>query len=434
MRVAASVAVGATLVLTGCGSSPGYSDIMSGAGWRGAHGDAHNSATTDVTGDRTLNAAWSRTLDGRSVASASIGSDGQVFVVASAAAGCNLFSYQMKTGRQRFCDHVPLQSQRPSRMIATPIVDDADNTYVGDEGFMRSYNEHGQERWWMQVLGTPMSAQFTGDGNVLEVTQLGEVTVFDRQNGDRVVPGLRLLGEPDPQTQPNLPWPPNDQGLDACATGAPACPVATSPAMDPKNGRVALTLWRPNAAAASLVGLRYAGGRITTDWRADILGGGSVTSPALSADGSVVYAADNAGDLMAVDAATGKTRWSYHLGFSPTALSVSDNGLIIPAGGDGSHLLALRDGGDHAAPAWDRKDLIEIGTPAQTGHSIGYTVVRTQTDRTATLLAFRTTDGSTLAQYPLPTDDHTVGTAVGPKGEVVVTTEGGRVYAFTQPD
>ena len=55
-------------------------------------------------------------------------------------------------------------------MASTPIVDDAINVYVGDNGAMNSFNDHGQPRWRTPVIGTPMSAQFTSDGNVLLVS------------------------------------------------------------------------------------------------------------------------------------------------------------------------------------------------------------------------------------------------------------------------
>lgn len=62
-----------------------------------------------------------------------------------------------------------------------------------------------------------------------------------------------------------------------------------------------------------------------------------------------------------MNAETGDTRWSYDIGFnSAGSASTSDDGLIIPAGGDKGHLLAVRDEGDHAELAWERKDLLQL--------------------------------------------------------------------------
>ncbi len=38
---------------------------------------------------------------------------------------------------------------------------------------MLSFDERGQLRWRTPVTGTPLSAQFTGDGNLLFVTNSG---------------------------------------------------------------------------------------------------------------------------------------------------------------------------------------------------------------------------------------------------------------------
>ena len=80
----------------------------------------------------------------------------------------------MDNGRKRFC-----AALAPGAAASTPIVDGATNVYVGDDGGMSSFNEHGQLRWRTQLVGTPLSAQFTGDGNVLSVSQLGAVDVFE---------------------------------------------------------------------------------------------------------------------------------------------------------------------------------------------------------------------------------------------------------------
>src|SRR6188768_3191241 len=94
---------------------------------------------------------------------------------------------------------------------------------------------------------------------------------------------------------------------------------------------------------------------------------GSATSPVLSADGSTVYVTDNVHRLLALDADTGQTKWTYDLGHNPVATSsVTADGLIVPGGGtDDGHLLALRDDGDHAELAWERSDVVLRGSPAQ---------------------------------------------------------------------
>ncbi|KAA0024380.1 outer membrane protein assembly factor BamB family protein [Antrihabitans cavernicola] len=421
-----------TLVLAACGAGDSDSDILSAGGWPGMHSDGHNSDTSTVTGSRDLSMAWSRPIGSPVATYATIAASGQLFVTTKSNGGCNLFSFQMDNGRKRFCAVLG-----PGAAASTPIVDGATNIYVGDDGGMNSFNEHGQLRWRTQLVGTPISAQFTGDGNVLSVSQLGEVDVFSRQTGDRIVPPFSLMPPPDYLADPNLPVAPDGQGLNECFAGTAGCPVANTPAIDPATGKFFITVWRTGAATASLVGLTYTRGdnpTITQNWSSDILPGGSASSPSLSHDGKTVYVTDNQGHLLAVDAASGKTKWSYDLGFTPLgSSSVSADGLIIPSGGKDAHLIALRDTGDKAEVAWERMDLVQLGVPAQAAGSTGYTVVRSGAGDNPDLamLTFDTTSGATVDQDVLPdAKGFTVGTSIGPKGEVVTPTLIGELFVL----
>jgi outer membrane protein assembly factor BamB len=132
-----------------------------------------------------------------------------------------------------------------------------------------------------------------------------------------------------------------------------------------------------------------------------------------------------------VNAETGDTRWSYDIGFnSAGSASTSDDGLIIPAGGDKGHLLAVRDEGDHAELAWERKDLLQLGVPAQTAGDTGYTVVR-EGENGLSLITFDTETGETVDQDTLPgAVGFTVGTSIGPKGEVLTPSAIGELFVF----
>ena len=428
----AVLAIIAAFVMTGCGASTSSSVGISDEGWPGIHADARNSDTSSVTGSRSIALNWSRPIGGPVAAYASIASTGQLFVTTKTENGCNLFSYEMDSGRMRFCNRL-----NPGVVASTPIVDAAVNTYVGDSGGMSSFNDHGQPRWRTQIFGTPISAQFTHDGNVLSVSQLGQVNVMERQTGKRVTSPFELLGHPDYLANPNLVPPPDDQGLQECFAGTAGCPVANTPALDVDSGRFFVTLWRPGAPKASLIALKYSGGddpKVTFEWNADILEGGSATSPNLSADGSTVYVSDNVNKLLAVDAATGAVKWTYDLGFTPLgSASVSADGLIIPAGGRDGHLLAVRDKGDHAEKVWERTELVQLGVPAQTAGSTGYTVVSKGRGENAdlTMLTFDTETGATVDEDPLPgAKGITVGTSIGPKGEVLTPTLIGELFVF----
>ncbi|WP_232542375.1 outer membrane protein assembly factor BamB family protein [Nocardia bovistercoris] len=303
------------------------------------------------------------------------------------------------------------------------------NSYVGDDGAVNSFNYLGQPRWRTPVAGVPVSVQFTGDGRVLSVTQSGQIDVLSRQTGQREVPTLQLLGEADFLAYPDLTRPAAGDGLDDCLTGGPRCAVANIAAVDAASGRFYLTVWEPGRPMASVVALRYGDGVVARLWSAEVLVAGSGTSPAVSADGDTVYVGDNSNRLIALDSSDGRTRWVRQLGFTPRgALSVSADGLIIPAGDEG-YLLAVRDKDETSQIVWERKDLELRGVPVQTGGGVGYTVAAIGDG--LNLVTFDIANGDTIDSDVLPAaKGSTTGTSVSAQGQVVVATRIGEVFAF----
>ncbi|MGV9678582.1 outer membrane protein assembly factor BamB family protein [Nocardia sp. NPDC003482] len=435
VRLAATIgAVG--LLVTGCGGTKADDiTVGPGKGWPTAFHDARNSGSSPVTGSRHLKLSWSRPIGGPVALATTVGPDGQLFLTTRTDVDCVgkpgptglIFSFQMATGRKRFCNALG-----PAAIGAPTAVDGSTNVYLGDDAFdvggVGSFNALGQPRWRTPVAGVPVSLQFTGDGNVLSVTQFGQVDVLSRQTGDRAAPTFQVLGEPDFLKQPDLPRPPAGLGIGDCVAGGPQCPIANVSAVDQDSGRFFVTAWRPGVGVASLVALRYADGRITQEWSADVLTEGSATSPTLSGDGKTVYVGDNSGRLLAVDASDGRTKWVQPLGFQPRGAVSLRDGLLIPGGDDG-HLLALRDDGDKAEIAWERKDLLVRGQVVQTAGDTGYTVAPIRDE--LNLVTFETKNGNTVASTALAgAQGAASGIAVGAKGEVVVTSRIGELFAF----
>ncbi|MEU1544720.1 PQQ-binding-like beta-propeller repeat protein [Nocardia sp. NPDC005745] len=422
-RAAAALAAVGALALAGCGTD--YDDITvgTGKGWTAAYHDGRNSGTGPVTGSRELELSWQRPVGGPIAQPITLGPDSQLFVT-TRLQNCSIFSFQMATGRKRFCNALG-----PSAISAPSSVDGMTNVYVGDDSRVISFNYLGQPRWATPVAGTPASVQFTGDGKLLTVTRSGQVDVLSRQTGDRTVPTVQLLGEPDFLVHAGLSWPDASQGLDDCATGGPQCAVATISAVDADSGRFYVTLWQPGRPAAAVVALRYTGEKLVREWSAELLLGGSATSPALSADGTTLYVGDNNNRLIALDTADGRTKWVHRLDWTPRGgISVSDDGLIIPSGDDG-YLLGLRDNGDAVETVWERKDLALRGSAAQTAGDTGYAVAAIGDG--LNLVTFDTQTGATLDSDVLPgAKGTTTGTSVGAKGEVVVATRIGEIFAF----
>ncbi|WP_330249597.1 PQQ-binding-like beta-propeller repeat protein [Nocardia sp. NBC_00565] len=427
LRTAAALAAVGALALAGCGTDVDDITVGSGKGWTSAHHDGRNDGVSPVTGSRKLSLSWSRPVGGPIEQAVTIGPDGQLFLTTLTPNNCAILSLQMPTGRKRFCN--PLG---PNAISAPPVVDSGSNVYVGDDGGFSGFNSIGQPRWRTPVAGVPVSAQFTGDGKILTITQSGQVDVLSRQTGERVVGTTQLLGDPDFLAYPDLTRPASGQGLDDCTVGGPQCPVANISPIDTASGRFFVTLWKPGKPTAALVALRYADNKIQQDWSADLLAEGSATSPTLSADGRTVYVGDNTHRLIAVDAADGHTKWVQTLEWAPRGgISVAGDGLIIPAGDDG-HLLALRDNGDSAEVVWERKDLALRGTPVQTAGDTGYTAAAIGDG--INLITFDTKTGATVDSDVLPdAKGTTTGTSVGAKGEVVLATRIGEVFIF-KPD
>lgn len=411
------------LALSACGTDVDDITPGPGKGWPVAFHDSRNSGSTPVTGSRALALNWTRPIGGPIAAPVVVGPDGQMFVTTRTPSGCAIFSFQMRTGRKRFCNPMG-----PSAIQAASAVDGATNVYVGEDGGLYSYNSLGQPRWRTPAAGVPISVQFTGDGNVLSVTQFGQVDVLSRQTGDRMASTYQLLGEPDPLKNPNLVRPPDGQGLDDCAVGGPQCSVANVSAVDQKTGRFYATVWRPGEGTAELVALQYGDKEIREQWRAAMLAEGSATSPTLSPDGSTVYVGDNAHHLLAVDTSDGHTKWTLDLGFSPRGAVSAADGLLIPAGDDG-HLMAIQDNGDKAEIVWERKDLALRGRPVQTAGGTGYTV--STLGDTLALVTFDTKTGKTVDSDELPgAEGTTESTSIGAEGEVVVASKIGELFVF----
>ncbi|NIL83396.1 Uncharacterized protein RhoFasGS6_00748 [Rhodococcus fascians] len=427
-KVTAFAAAVAMVTLGGCSSEATAIEPLSPDSWPAAHANAHNSGATAVSVNSPLTLDWTRPTGGTVSSAVSIGSTGQMFVTAATESGCNLFSFEIDSARKRWCNRVG-----PSAVTATPTVDSAINVYIGDDGGMNSFNDHGQLRWRTTTYGVPKSAQFLGDGSVLSVTQMGQVSVLDTQNGQLRVPILDLVPTPNFLSDPNSDFEPVDTGLAECSAGGPECIVPAAPAVDRDTDAIYLTLWRPGSIAPQLVSLQYTrdgSPGLTERWSSNLLPAGVASSPVLSEDGSTVYLADVDGRLSAFDTADGRQKWTegtgLGIGGSP---SIASDGTIVPAGGDGT-LMGLRDNGDSAERVWVRDDIEQAGAAAQSADGRGHTVVR-EGDGLA-LLTFDAATGESIDSQPVPdVVGTTVGTSIGPDGQVVTASYLGEVFTYT---
>ncbi|MGL4306005.1 MAG: PQQ-binding-like beta-propeller repeat protein [Mycobacteriaceae bacterium] len=417
-RTSAGVLVAA--LLSACGNTA-WVDSRNSNGWPTQGADTRNSSSTNIPGATDLKLSWSRPVGGLVGTSASISQDAYIVVSSSAEHGYTLQAFQAdRNGRRAWG-----MRTAPGGSFAAPLTDQYGNVYIGEPGAMLSMPNNSFLRWRTPVLGAPLTAQLIGNNKLLVTTHVGQVNILSANTGERLS-ALDLVEGIDP-VQPSI-------GVNSCLTQSPQCPVPAAPAYSSVTSQIVIPLWNPEKANFGLVSLHYNGSQLERQWNSTEIPAGVSGSPVLSADGDSIYINDHAGNLWALDAHTGSARWSYALGYQAAGSpSVSDDGLILPSGGIGSHLFALTDNSDHAELSWSRSDLLNLSVPTQAGGHIGYTVIRdgqNGSDQLA-LLVFDTTTGSTYHQYTLPeAKGFATGVSIGPEQQVVTMTNIGEIFTY----
>lgn len=427
-RRALAAALATLLVATvaACANTDSWVESTAARGWPAQYADAANSSYSPTDGTAKLALRWSRSVKGELGAAPALGADGYLAVNGQTAGGCSLMVWENdNNGRQRWCTRMVLGGG-----FSSPLFDGFDNLYLGQPGLMLSYPPTQWVRWRTPVIGMPTTARFLGGGQLLVVTHLGQVLVFDAHRGTVSGTPLDLVEGIDPTDA--------TRGLEDCARSLPGCPVAAAPAFSSAAGRVVVGVWQPGAKTSVLTALRYQPGQVpllAREWTSEAVAAGVIASPVFSADGATVYVNGRDRRLWALNAADGGVKWSAPLDFQPqTPPTMTPDGLIIAGGGPDTRLVALRDAGDRAEVRWRRDDVTPLTTSSQAGARTAYTVVADGPDRLA-LLVFDPADGGrTLASYPLPeSDGYPVGVSVGIDGRVVAATSAGQVYSFS-PD
>lgn len=407
-------------VLAGCGTDDSWVEARAAQGWPAQYGDAANSSYADVDGAEALELEWRRSVKGTLGAAVSLGSTGYLGANAQTPAGCSLMVWEADNdARQRWC----------TRLVqggggASPLTDGFDNLYVGQPGTMLSFPSTQWYRWRRPVIGMPTTPRILAGGQLLVVTHLGQVLVFDAHRGTVEGTPLDLISV-DPRN--------SERGLDDCAAAGRDCPVAAAPAFSAAGNVVVLSLWEPDTDAPVLIGLSYRPGHsplLSREWTSDAVGRGPLASPVLSGDGTTAYVNGRDQKLWAINTADGSPKWSVPLDYlAQTPPSISPDGLVISGGGPGAKLTAIRDRGDSGEIAWSRDDVEPLTTSSRAG-DVAYTVTGGADGQA--LLVFDPADGRTVNRYPLPeATGFPVGVSIGADRRVVVATSDGQVYGFS---
>ncbi|OBJ99443.1 pyrrolo-quinoline quinone [Mycolicibacterium fortuitum] len=419
--LALAVAVLFTGLLAGCENTDSWVDAQAAQGWSAQYGDAANSSYVRSRGPEALRLEWSRSVKGELGAQVALSADNRLAVNAQTAGGCSLMVWEAdNNARQRWCTRLVLGGGWSS-----PLFDGFDNVYIGQPGTILSFPPTQWIRWRQPVIGMPTTPRLLDDGQLLVVTHLGQVLVFNGHRGTVEGTPMDLVSGVDPTD--------SQRGLGDCQPARSRCPVAAAPAFSHQTRIVVLSVWQPGAEAPVLMGLRYHPGEetlLTQEWTSTAVGRGPLASPVLSADGATVYVNGRDQKLWALNSADGTPKWSVPLNYlAQTPPSVSPDGLIVAGGGPEAKLTAVRDTGDHGEIAWTRDDVVPLTTSSR-ADGVGYTVAR-EGGHGQSLVVFDTADGHTLNSYPVPeATGWPVGVSIGHDHRIVTATSDGQVYGF----
>ncbi len=267
--------------------------------------------------------------------------------------------------RQRWCTRL-----WQGGALSSPLFDDFDNLYVGQPGAIMSYPPTQWIRWRQPVIGMPTTPRLLAPGQLLVLTHLGQVLVFDAHKGTVVGTSLDLVAGVDPTD--------SDRGLADCATGPPGVPdlgrTRVRRADRRRGGRAVGTgrggtrAGRPAVPAGSDPDpeprMDQRRGRRRSRRQPGVVGrtGPPPTSTAAT------------GGCGPSTPPTARAKWSVELGYQPqTPPSVSAGGVIVAGGGPGARLTGISDTGEIV---WTRADVEPLSTSSRAGEDTGYTVVR----------------------------------------------------------
>ncbi len=251
-----------------------------------------------------------------------VGLDGTAYVVTGAPAGkSHLFAISP--------DGDVLWSSKPEgslddldsfAIMNAPTIDAEGDLYVGDRNQLWAFKPDGAVKWVVDLAeyGVDwgfMTVVLSRQRYVGGVTTDGKVLFFWSHDGKLAVPMLELPGGPGPAPEDEPP-----ESLWQDLMDPDLIPfvfnliqgweleVANTPALHPETGRLYITAAGKSPDTGVLYGIDITDDALRIAFQAP-MGGGSGTSPAISHDGSAVYAVDERGRMVAIDAHTGKRLW-----------------------------------------------------------------------------------------------------------------------------
>ncbi len=325
--------------------------------WPSLHRDSRNSDFSPFVAPVEVRTKWTALNNDAVIAAVTIGPEGNLYATTGQATGSHLHAFNR--------DGTSLWSTTRVDSLAvgsSPLIDATGDLYIGDANEFLAFHADGSVKWATPIPASFVSAIFTVNGYVGGITVNGEVLLFNRGNG--VVVGMLELPAgvpvPVPLTDPPLGlWKGTPSTIDLIDPAIKLdvyesffgrkFEVANTPAVNPLNNRIYITAAGPSATqpdGGRLYGIDVTpGGSLSIAFSA-AMGPGSGTSPAISPDGSQVYASDGQGNLYAFDAFTGGpvVGWPVHIGTNAASPSVAPDGTVYSLG-DGKLVALSQSGG-----------------------------------------------------------------------------------------
>lgn len=334
--------------------------------WPTLHRDSSNSDYVPFDVSTRLRHAWGA-LDGAALlVGPVIGPEGHLYVPSGRGRGSSHLHAFSPEG-DLLWQSPPMDSPADfdhGAVISAPIIDDAGNVFAADSNQLWSFTADGALRWTADlpavgVHGFFVTPVFSQEGFVGGISTDGKLALFHRNDGTLAIPVLDLPGVAGPPSQDPPPgiW---EGGMVAPEFVRPlwdvlngrAVEVANTPAVHPVTGRIFITAGGATMNEGVLYGIDTTpdGARIAF---ATAMGAGSGTSPAISPDGRLVYAIDDAGVMVAVDTTSGDVIWQASDTMGQASPTIGPDGTIYSFNGIKGTVVAID--GSNGSVKWRRQ-------------------------------------------------------------------------------
>ena len=342
--------------LAGAASAPAAT--YSPGGWPTLHRDAGNRRSVDTMVLSREYTHW-QAAGGATVLTAPVTSpDGKqlYFTTGLAKGNSNLHAYAIDGTALWHAE--PWTSARdgvdPCALLSSPIVDTRGDIYLSDCNQLFAFRPGGEVKWvvelpplqpgdWVAAGDHPVNAfttaAFTAAGDLLGVTNFGDVLIIDRDTGKTLNRAYRLPGvlapyasaEPMPDSVlGNGLMDPNFREWAWQLIFGGSMRSANTPAVA-ANGRIYVVGSGADKGVGALYALDVlptATGLLVQEAFVTAIGLGSGSSPALSPHEDQVYVSDEEGWFYAIDANTGVNNWKVKTQAAAGAAAVGTDGTI----------------------------------------------------------------------------------------------------------